>query len=146
MSRDAALADRIRQALERSPEVDSVDVLVHVHAGRVDLTGSVGSYAERLSVRNVVARFAESADIVDAVHVRATFDSLRVTDEALLESGRAALREGSIGVALTVTQHVATLVGQVPTEAERGRARHAVESVAGVNFVDNQLTVHPEGL
>ncbi|MCU1416692.1 MAG: Transport-associated protein [Schumannella sp.] len=146
MTTDLVLSGRIRRALERSPGIDSDDVEVQVHAGRVELSGSVGSYAERLSVRTVAAGFADSADIVDAVHVRPTFDSLHVTDDELLESGRAALRAGSLGVALTVTQHVATLVGHVETEVERRRARHAVESVAGMNFVDNQLTVTSEGL
>jgi osmotically-inducible protein OsmY len=145
LTTDAVLSGEIRRALDRSPEVDGDDVRVQVHSGRVELSGSVGSFAERLSVRDVAAGFAGSADIIDAVHVRPTFDSLRVTDDELLESGRAALRTGSPGVALTVTQHVATLVGHVETELERRRARHAVESIAGMNFVDNQLTVSREG-
>jgi len=131
----------IRTALDRSPEIDSFDLRVRVHGGRVELSGTVGSYAERLSVRNVAAACAPAIDIADMVHVRATFDTLRVTDDELLEAARAALHDCDLAVALTVTQRVATIVGQVGSEADRGRARHAVESVPGVNFVDNQLTV-----
>jgi osmotically-inducible protein OsmY len=138
---DPELSHAIRTALDRSADVDSFDIRVQVNAGHVELTGSVGSYAERLSVRNIATSLVPASHITDAVHVRATLDTLHATDDELLEAGRAALSAGSLAVALRVEQRVATLIGHVPTQGERARARHAVESVPGVNFVDNQLTV-----
>lgn len=138
---DAELSHAIRSALDRSPDVDSFDVQVQVRLGRVQLSGAVGSFAERLSVRNAVTAFVGSDRIDSTLRVRATSDSLRVGDDDLLEAGRHALGDESSAVLVSVDQRVATLAGSVPTYAQRAHARHLVESIAGISFVINDVTV-----
>jgi len=141
---DQLLRTRLRDAIDADPDVDAFELAIDVADGIVRLHGTVGSFAEKLEAVTVARGTADVRDVVDDLTVRPYGERWRTTDQQIADDVRARL-----GIALvesgevdyTVDHHVVTLTGRVPSLEERALIRHVVETVPGVDFVENEVRV-----
>ncbi len=167
---DERLAERVHEALSRSPELSDSDIEVKsVSDGVVLLSGNAATLQDHL-------RALEIAHGVEGVkHVASEVKSPdRVADAELWHDGRldARVESTAAGAAATIQDlwitsyakmklmanadvpaldvnvdtvagHV-TLFGMVPTNAARERAELEIRSIGGVKGVSNELEVVPE--
>jgi osmotically-inducible protein OsmY len=142
--------DRLRlvvtSAIENSAAVDATRVEVTVTPDRVLLRGLIGSYAERVAVTELVTALVVGREVDNCIDVRPLGAAWSVTDDEIVMSIARAL-EGISGrvdvsaVSFSVDCHVVELRGTVRDAVEPAIIRHAVETVRGVDFVENHLTV-----
>lgn len=145
MKRDVDHRARIVHALEDSREIDSVDVRVAVDAGKVTVSGEVGSMAERLAVRSIVLSDPLSVDLTDELSASPGSGDRRTSDEeiARLVTRRLAGHPELAGVRPTCDFHVVRLDGTVQEPADRRTAHHLARTTRGVHFVLDRIEVTP---
>jgi osmotically-inducible protein OsmY len=138
---DEELAEKIRSALERHPEVSKDNITVLVSGGKVTLGGRVSDQAE-CALAEEVARSIESVNkvknylnvhpegsVADAQCARMLSEVLRSINE---------LSDAHIRVA--VNYGVALLSGEVPTDDQKNWAEAMVKEY-GIVSVLNELQV-----
>jgi osmotically-inducible protein OsmY len=127
------------------------DIGVTVKKGVVTLTGSVGSYAEKLAAKEAAHKAHGVLDVANDIEVR-TSGSKQPTDAEIARTIRQTL-EWDVFVPAkqihsTVTQGWVTLEGSVESYYERLQAERAVAHLLGVRGVSNKIrvvtTVKPE--
>lgn len=155
---DVEIREEIEQALRWSLYIDSALVAVSVNEGRVDLSGTVGSAAEKTrAAATAWVAGVESVDDSDLTVARwARDDDLRAgkfttkPDGAVLEAAADALiydpRVNSTNVNVDVTGGTATLRGEVASLSAKNAAEQTVRNTVGVWRVRNRLDVTPEGV
>jgi osmotically-inducible protein OsmY len=130
--------------LKWDPRVDATDIGVHVDWGIVTLTGAVGSYAKKLAAKNAAHRVAGVLDVVNNLLVDMP-DSLKRKDQDIARAIRQALEWDVLvpedRVHSTVSQGWVTIEGEVDTRSQREDAEAAIERLAGVRGVTNQIVV-----
>jgi osmotically-inducible protein OsmY len=141
---DQQLRSRLRDAFDTDPALDAFQLAVDVHDGIARLHGVVGSYAEKLEAFSIARRMADVRDVVNDLSVRPYGADWRITDRQITDDvrtriGLALVETGEVD--FSVDHHVVTLSGLVPTVEERALVRHLVETVPGVDFVDNDIEV-----
>src|ERR1035437_7259425 len=137
---------QIRKDVERELAWDTrtwnLKIDVKVHDGVVSLTGSVGSYADRIAAQNAAYRVTGVLDIANEIMVK----SVRpYTDEEIAHGVRQALRWDSTVPDEQITSSVSdgwvTLGGAVNTLSQRSDAERSVEHLHGVRGVFNEIVV-----
>lgn len=143
MRRDTEVRLDILDELLWEPTVDANEIGVTVHNGVVTLTGYVSTYsekqaAEQAAVRiNGVKAIAEEIKVkLPASHQHSDADIAQAAVNALKWNARI---KDEIGV--KVEDGVVTLTGDVHWKYERDFAKRAVENLAGVCGIVNQISV-----
>jgi osmotically-inducible protein OsmY len=164
---DEEIAENVRQALKRDPEVDRYEINVSVVDGQVYLTGVVDSYFEKGQADDVAARVYGVTEVKNNLDV--DYDDPLVYDPYLddydpydydwydYEPGYTFLRDEEIEeeiqdemfwspyvdsqeVNISVEDGVATLTGQVDTWTEYDNATEEAYE-GGATWVYNRMTV-----
>jgi osmotically-inducible protein OsmY len=145
MTHDDDHCTRIMRALEESREIDSVDLRVAVDAGKVTVSGEVGSMAERFAVRSIVLSDPLSVDVTDELWASPLPGEWRLSDGEItrLVAARLAEHPGLAGVLPTSDFHVVQLDGVVDDPADRRIAHHLARTTRGVHFVFDRIQVTP---
>jgi len=140
---DSQILIDVQNAL-RIPSFSSGGVQASVNSGRVLLTGTTGSYSQKLLAEN------ETSKVMGVVDIQ---NRIRVTAETNLEEpqlARRVLSQLSGGLTavpgrfqVSMKGQVATLRGKVPLYLNRIEAEEMALSVPGVAEVDDRLVVDP---
>ncbi len=148
---DLELHDAVAAELAWTPEVDATGIRVLARHHVVTLSGEIGGFAERLAALRAARSVRGVVEVLDDLRVRPTGEHWETTDAQIAEAVEAALASDPDvprgRVRARVMSHVVTLEGEVDWNHERVAARHAVEGIPGVHFVENRVALsrHPEG-
>ena len=144
MKSDAQIKSDVEAELEWDPLVDAAHVGVSVRDAVVELTGTLGSHAERLAAERAALRVGGVQGVTVALRVappagceRADADVVKACQHAL--AWTADVPEGM--VRLRVEKGRVTLVGDVDWAYQRQAAEMAVCDLLGVVAVVNELRV-----
>jgi len=140
---DEDIRGRVSTALIRDGSVEFADrVKVDVEGGRVLLSGTVRSAAEKASAGRIAALVPGVREVVNALTV---FTEGTVSDRELAQAAQRALAAAddpaiqALGV--EVVDGVAFLEGEVPTRAQEERAKQIVGAIPGMEDVQSRLNV-----
>ncbi|MDH3603126.1 MAG: BON domain-containing protein [Candidatus Tectomicrobia bacterium] len=141
-------ADDIKHAVLRElawdTRVEVAEVGVEVDESIVTLSGTVSSYGKKLAAQEAAHRVASVHDVVNAIEVQALGAKAR-SDVDLAQMVRHILEWDVLvpdeGITSTVDNGWVTLEGTVEVWAQRDEAERAVQHLAGVQGVTNQITV-----
>jgi osmotically-inducible protein OsmY len=145
---DAVLAQRVREAIERSPMLDRADIRVTASSGKVFLNGEVDTFFERDQAEDAASRVQGVIEVQNRIQVAPEEDM--ASDWEIREDVQSQLFWSpfvdSGEVQVSVDDGVATLTGEVDSYFERRQAtKNAFD--AGAAAVDNNLSVqNPSGV
>lgn len=139
---DDEIAVAATAAIAADPRVEVADVTVLVNAGNVTLSGSVGSLQAKRAAAQDARNTVGVVNVSNRLRVRPNVD---VSDAKLADDIRAALSRDPyierFDVDVSVYDGVATLTGTVDTYFEKSQAQDVAAGVAGVEDVNNYLSV-----
>jgi osmotically-inducible protein OsmY len=155
---DQAIAERALQALFSAAPLRRERIALRIARGRVTLSGSVGTAAERTAAERLVAGLEGVVEVTNLVaverHGRTTAATPRGVAEAYggdAESGDVAgriealfVREAGLGAAAVMISAVGgkvVLSGRVPSWRERDLAERIAWAAPGVTEVLDRITV-----
>ena len=146
---DAILAGDVRSRLDFDPLVEHDSLEVHVHQGRVTLSGRVGSRAEARRavssawVKGVIAVDADGLVTDAASRPDADVRTSWPTDDEISAAISALApywpKVPIASLSITVLDGTVTLRGSVPTLTDSLAAAQMVMGAVGVAQIDNQL-------
>jgi osmotically-inducible protein OsmY len=144
---DPAIQRDVLRELDWDSRVEPTDVGVAVHDGVVTLTGTVGSYAERLAAQEAAHRVGGILDVANDLNVKLP-SALARDDTDIARAVRRTL-EWHVQVPheriqSTVSDGRVTLTGTVDFAHQREIAERAVRDLTGVRGVFNRIEVAAE--
>ncbi len=143
---DSTLQLDVQNELRWDTRVNVTDVGVSAKDGVVTLTGTVDSWARRYAAQQAAHRVAGVHDVANDIQVRVP-GSLERTDADIAKAARQALewdvRVPEEKIQTTVSKGIITLEGEVSYWSQRADAEEAVRNLAGVQAVNNFLSVSP---
>jgi len=141
------LQESVLEELRFDPRVDASKIGVTTTAdGIVTLTGSVGTFTEKLAAEEAAKRVQGVRAVVNDIEVFIK-KSGRRSDTEIAESALTALRARSMpleSVKVTVTNGWVTLEGEVDYHFEKQEAEQVISALAGVKGVTNKIQVRPQ--
>jgi osmotically-inducible protein OsmY len=143
---DISLRQDIIDELEFEPSLNAAQIGVAVNKGVVTLTGSVGSYAEKIAAEQAVRRVKGVQAIAQEIEVRYPSDKKTADDEI---AGRVVsiLRWSAVvppnSVQVKVQDGWVTLSGEVDWQFQRAAAEAEIRRLSGVAGVINAITIKP---
>ena len=146
MKNDVDLQRDVFDELKWEPAVHSTHIGVTVKDGVVTLEGVVDSYPEKWAAERAVKRVAGVKALAEELEVKLPGFG-KQTDADIAEAAENALEwdtevpEDRIKV--TVEKGFLTLEGEVDWEFQRAAAKRAVQYLAGVKGVANEITLKP---
>ena len=144
---DKELETDVLAELRYEPSVKGRDIQVAAKDGTVTLNGCVASFSEKWDAMRATKRVAGVNAIADDIEVRLP-DSLRRTDIDLATAASqqiawsANLPPGAVMV--TVADGGITLDGEVEWWYQKNAAANAVQFLAGVTSLANQIAITPK--
>lgn len=150
---DEEIQDEIKKGLRWNAYVDDYAIYVEVNDGKVKLTGTVGSAAERrLAESEAWVAGVESVNTAKlSVNSAARDDKLRQdkyvvkSQEKLREAVKDALRRDprvmAFNVDVSIAGSMATLRGKVDNLKAKRAAEQTARNTVGVTYVNNRLKV-----
>ena len=144
MTTNAQMQDDVRAELTWDPSVHEREIGVLAADGVVTLTGCVPTYAEKLAAEHAAERAPGVRAVANELVVALTPDDQRPDGDiatAVLDALAWDVRVPSTRVQAAVTNGWVTLEGTVDWRHERDAAAHAVQHLAGVRGVTNNITV-----
>lgn len=140
---DAHIRQDVLNELKWDTRVEPTSIGIQVDNGVVTLTGTVSSWAKKMSVEEAAHRVAGVLDVANDVTVKVAGGAR--TDAELAAAVRHALQWDVFVpddlIQSTVDNGMVTLKGVVDTYAQRDDAYRAVRNLTGVRSVENQLAV-----
>ena len=141
------LQESVLKELRFDPRVDASKIGITTTAdGIVTLTGSVGTFTEKLAAEEAAKRVQGVRAVVNNIEVFIK-KSGRRSDTEIAESALTALRARSMpleSVKVTVTNGWVTLEGEVDYHFEKQEAERVISALAGVKGVTNKIQVRPQ--
>lgn len=138
------LKRQVATELEWEPNVDAAHIGVITNAGVVTLTGTVPTYAEKLSAERATRRVIGVKALVSKIEIqpplgaeRTDTDIARAVVQAL--EWDAAVPHNQIEV--RVSDGRVTLEGEVTFQYQRAAAERAISRLVGVRGVNNLITI-----
>lgn len=149
MSNSTNLQHRVQEELEWEPSLDASDIgVAATQPGVVTLTGTVASYAEKVTAERAAKRVAGVRAVANDIEVR-LLGSLKRNDTEIAQAVLRAL-EWDIAVPhekikVRVDDAWVSLEGEVSLQFQRAAAENAVRRLMGVRGVSNliRLQVSP---
>jgi osmotically-inducible protein OsmY len=145
MSNSINLQHRVQEELEWEPSLDASHIgVAATQPGVVTLTGTVASYAEKLSAERAAKRVAGVRALANDIEVR-PLGSLKRNDTDVAQAVLRAL-EWDIAVPhekikARVVDGWVTLEGEVALQFQRTAAENAVRRLMGVRGVSNLISL-----
>ncbi len=144
---DAEIKTDVLAELEYEPSVKVADIGVLVKDGTVTLNGFATSYAEKWEAVRAAKRVSGVTAIADDIKVK-LWDSFVRTDGDIATTAANQIKwitsipTGK--VQLTVSDGWITLEGELEWWFEKNEAERAVQSLAGVKGVTNEIKIKPK--
>jgi osmotically-inducible protein OsmY len=146
MRTDEDIRDDILAEIDWEPQIESTEVGVTVKNGAVTLTGTVGSYSEKLAAERAVKRVKGVHAIAEEMKVKYASDR-SVSDEDIAERISNIIEWNTSiprdAVKAEVRSGYVTLSGDVDWNYQREAARNHIANVRGVIAVSNLINVKP---
>jgi osmotically-inducible protein OsmY len=143
---DRALRHHILQELEFEPSLNAENIGVGVKDGVVNLTGHVGSFAEKIIAELVVGRIKGVRGIAQEIEVRLP-SNIKTSDDQIARRALKIIAWDTTlpddKVQVKVENGWVTLSGDVDRHYHRLGAEQAVRKLSGVAGVTNLLKVTP---
>ena len=143
---DTALRELILDELEFEPSVDAANIGVAVDGGIVTITGHVPTYAERTTAEHAVAGVKGVKGIACEIEVRPVGTNFTADDEIARRAVQSLEWNVSVPrdkVQVKVKQGWVTLTGKVEWQYQKSASYGAVQGLAGVKGVINDVDVAP---
>jgi osmotically-inducible protein OsmY len=125
---------------------DNPQIEVTAEDGVVILGGEVDAYAKKWTAYLAARRVADVVEVIDNIKVKLP-GSFKLSDEEIYKN---AVRAISLNVSLPhdrikvrVQDASITLIGEVDRGYQRVAAVRAVRYLKGVDWVSNEITIHP---
>lgn len=147
MKNNAELQTDVQDAIKWEPLLNAAEIGVTAKDGVVSLTGVVDSYAKKLEAENAAKKVIGVKALVEKIEVRFptswTKTNLEIANEVLaaLKSNWAVPTDE---VTVKVEDGWVTLGGELPWDYQREAAKNAVNFLAGVKGVTNNITIKSE--
>jgi osmotically-inducible protein OsmY len=141
---DGTLRQDIIDELDFEPSIDAADIGVAVENGIATLTGHVSTYAQKLTVEDVVRRVKGVKGFAQEIEVR-PFGTHRTADDEIAKRAvntinwNTSVPDGVVQV--KVQDGWITLTGKVEWQYQKTAAANAVCDLAGVVGVSNQIEI-----
>lgn len=143
---DSALRQDIIDELDFEPSVDAANIGVAVEDGVVTLSGHVPTYAQKVTVEDVVRRVTGVKGIAQEIEVRPFGANETADDEIAKRAVNTIDWNTSVpeeAVQVKVQDGWVTLIGKIEWQYQKTAAEDAVRGLAGVVAVTNQIEVKP---
>lgn len=143
---DSKLRQDIINELDFEPSIDAADIGVAVENGIVTLTGHVPTYAQKVTVEKVVRRVKGVKGLAQEIEVR-PLGSNRTADDQIARravdtiSWNTSVPDDAVQVKVQLGW--VTLTGDVDWQYQKAAAAEAVQDLAGVVGVINQIQIKP---
>ncbi len=146
MKNDSDLQLSVMHELEWDSRIDHTDIGVAVHHGIVTLTGTVDSWAKRMAAQGAAHRVQGVLDVANDIQVK--FSGVGPRSDADIAQAVRDTLEWNVFVPAerihsTVSDGTVTLEGEVDFLTQRDDAERAIQHLAGVRFVINNVHVKP---
>jgi osmotically-inducible protein OsmY len=141
---DKALQHAVAEELEWARHVDASHILVAVHDRVVQLSGFVGTLAEKKAANRSVWHLHGVLGVRDEVEVRPSAEHQHAGEEIASRARQVLLWDSLIPgakIGVQVDDGVVTLTGTLDLPHQRAEAEQRVQQLAGVVRVDNQIVV-----
>lgn len=141
---DSSLRQDIIDELDFEPSIDAADIGVAVENGVVTLTGHVPTYAQKVTVEDVVRRVKGVKGIAQQIEVR-PFGTNRTADDEIAKRAVNTISWNTSvpdnAVQIKVQDGWVTLIGKVEWQYQKTAAGDAVRDLAGVIGVTNNIQI-----
>jgi osmotically-inducible protein OsmY len=144
---DTELKSDVLAELKWEPSVNVADIGVQVQEGAVTLNGSVTSYSEKWNAVRAARRVVGVTAIADDIAVKVPSSMLRTDGDIAAAAANQIKWSSSVpaGAAkITVREGWITLEGEMEWWYQKNAAETAVQYLAGVKGVSNQITIKPK--
>lgn len=143
---DKIVRQRVVDALDWDPRVDSANIGVAVDNGVAVLTGHVPDYTQKVAAVTIVRRVKGVVAIADELEVR--FRGLNAHPDEEIAAQAASMLKWDVvlpddAVKVSVRKGRVTLSGDVDWDYQRRSAEADVRKLAGVLGVTNDITLRP---
>lgn len=143
---DKELRQNIIDELDFEPSVDSADIGVAVENGVVTLTGHVPTYSQRMTAEGVVRRVKGVKGIAQEIEIRPPGSSITADDEIakrVLDTLKWNSTLPKDAIQVKVQKGWVTLRGKVGWRYQKLNAEDAIENIAGIMGIINDIDVAP---
>lgn len=143
---DVEIRRSVLRELREDTRIDETAIEVAVRNGVVVLTGTVGSYFEKVAAHEAPCRILAVRGVANGIEVHIPGRSARSDAEIARDVERALERDTLVPhehVRCSVADGMVTLEGDVPGCFHRHNALRAVRGVHGVRGVVNQIEIAP---
>jgi osmotically-inducible protein OsmY len=141
---DSSLRQDIIDELDFEPSIDAADIGVAVEDGVATLTGHVPTYAQKITVEDVVRRVKGVKGIAQEIEVR-PFGTNRTADDEIAKRALSTINWNTAipddAVQVKVQEGWVTLTGKVEWQYQKTAAADAVRDLAGVVGVTNRIEI-----
>lgn len=141
---DSSLRQDIIDELDFEPSIDAADIGVAVEDGVATLTGHVPTYAQKITVEDVVRRVKGVKGIAQQIEVR-PFGTNRTADDEIAKRALSTISWNTAipddAVQVKVQEGWVTLMGKVEWQYQKTAAADAVRDLAGVVGVTNRIEI-----
>jgi osmotically-inducible protein OsmY len=141
---DSSLRQDIIDELDFEPSIDAADIGVAVEDGVATLTGHVPTYAQKITVEDVVHRVKGVKGIAQEIEVR-PFGTNRTADDEIAKRALSTISWNTAipddAVQVKVQEGWVTLTGKVEWQYQKTAAADAVRDLAGVVGVTNRIEI-----
>lgn len=146
MKSDSQIQNDVIEELKWTPQVNSAEIGVSVKDGIVILTGNVKSYWQKTAAEKAAMKVNGVKAVAEEIKIGPNFSAVK-TDKEIAQAVLDALKwHTSIDeshIQVTVDDGFVTLTGQVDWDYQRQAARRAIEPLAGIRWLTNNLTLKP---
>jgi osmotically-inducible protein OsmY len=139
---DTQISSAVVRELGWLPNVDSTNIKVSVTDSVVALTGTVGSYLEKVLAGKAAQRVHGVIGLAQEIDVHTRWTALTDVDIAR-ECGEALQRavDVPVSVKVAVTKGTVALSGEVQWQFQREAAVRTVQCLKGVTEIENDITL-----
>lgn len=146
---DSAITAKVKADLVKDPETKARDIGVNTYRGVVQLSGFVGSDAERQEAEKDASQVSGVRSVQNELKIndQQTTVGTTIDDSAITTKVKAALvgnpTTKAREIKVTTSHGVVELSGFVDSNEEKDTAAQLAGSVQGVKGVDNELQLKP---
>jgi osmotically-inducible protein OsmY len=145
MKSDSQIQKDVMDQLKWEPLLDSAQIGVAVRNGVVSLSGFVDTYYKKIKAENAARKVAGVRALAEELQVGPS-PFYHKSDSDIAETALSALRQHTSvpneNIKIRVEDGIVTLEGEVDWNYQRKLAEQALEGLAGVRGIVNNLIIH----
>ena len=147
MKSDAQIQIDVMAQLRWEPFLNATEIGVSVKKGIVTLSGIVDSFPKKIAAEKATKKVSGVKAVVENIQVGLSPDARKTDTEIaadVLNALKAHVLVPDKQLQIQVEEGVITLEGEVEWEYQRTMAQNAVENLAGLRYVYNNIAIRPK--